>query len=78
MLSRGLNLVIAAYQAVLSPILGGACRFHPSCSRYAREAIRAHGAAAGSLLAVRRLLRCHPFTPGGHDPVPAPEEARVE
>jgi putative membrane protein insertion efficiency factor len=67
---RGL---IRIYQLVLSPILPPSCRFAPSCSHYAAEAIARHGAAHGSLLAVRRLLRCHPWSGhGGYDPVPEP------
>jgi uncharacterized protein len=64
---RGL---IRGYQLVISPWLGTRCRFHPSCSRYAYDAIEAHGAVSGSLLAVRRVCRCHPFNAGGYDPVP--------
>jgi putative membrane protein insertion efficiency factor len=62
--------LIDAYAVVLSPHLGGACRFHPSCSAYAREAIEQHGALRGSWLALRRLMKCGPWHPGGHDPVP--------
>ncbi|HKC10542.1 MAG TPA: membrane protein insertion efficiency factor YidD [Vicinamibacteria bacterium] len=54
----------------LSPLIGGYCRFLPSCSAYAEEALLKHGARRGSLLALRRLFRCHPFHPGGLDPVP--------
>ena len=54
----------------LSPIFGGACKFYPSCSNYAYEAVARHGARRGALLALKRLLRCHPFTKGGFDPVP--------
>jgi hypothetical protein len=54
----------------LSPLIGGFCRYEPSCSRYASQAIFRHGARRGALLAARRLLRCHPFHPGGFDPVP--------
>jgi putative membrane protein insertion efficiency factor len=63
-------LLIRAYQLVLSPWLGGRCRFYPSCSHYALEAVREHGSLRGSWLSLRRLLRCHPFHPGGYDPVP--------
>lgn len=61
---------IHAYRWLVSPMLAPSCRFFPSCSAYAIEAIDRHGAAAGSWLAVRRLCRCHPWSPGGHDPVP--------
>jgi putative membrane protein insertion efficiency factor len=71
---RGLLLaLVRAYQLALSPMLGGACRYYPSCSCYAHEAIARHGSVRGALLAVKRLARCHPFTAGGYDPVP-PEE----
>jgi len=62
--------VIKAYQWTVSPLLGPACRFYPSCSEYAHEAIQRHGMIAGSVLAVKRVLRCHPWHPGGVDPVP--------
>lgn len=62
--------LIRLYQATLSPHVPGGCRFHPSCSRYAHEAIEAHGLWRGGRLALRRLLCCHPFHPGGYDPVP--------
>ncbi len=62
--------LIRAYQVAISPLLGPRCRFHPSCSHYAAEALEAHGAVRGSWLAVRRIARCHPFHPGGFDPVP--------
>lgn len=73
-MKRAFILVIKAYQVVLSPILPfNQCRFLPSCSEYAIEALERHGALRGSLLAVRRLLRCHPFHQhGGYDPVPDP------
>jgi putative membrane protein insertion efficiency factor len=61
---------ISAYQKVLSPLLGQRCRFAPSCSAYAAEAIARHGAARGMWLAVRRLAKCAPWHPGGYDPVP--------
>ncbi len=59
------------YRRLLSPALGPACRFEPSCSVYAEEAVRRFGGVKGSYLALRRLLRCHPLMPGGFDPVPA-------
>ena len=62
--------LIHLYQRAVSPYLGPRCRFHPSCSHYACEAIEAHGLSAGLWLTVRRLLRCHPFHRGGFDPVP--------
>ena len=65
-----LLLLVRGYIAFLSPIFGGACRFYPSCSNYAAEAIARHGARHGLSLAARRLLRCNPFTKGGFDPVP--------
>ena len=65
-----LILPIKAYRLLLSPWLGNACRFEPSCSVYALDAIERHGALAGSYLMVARLLRCHPFCRGGCDPVP--------
>ncbi len=67
---RVLVLVIRGYQKVISPALPPSCRFYPSCSQYAIEAIARHGALRGSWLAARRLARCHPFHPGGVDPVP--------
>jgi hypothetical protein len=65
-----LVFLIRAYQYTLSPLLGPSCRFYPSCSEYARQAIKRHGPLSGLLLAVKRILRCHPFHPGGVDPVP--------
>lgn len=69
-LVQALRALIRAYQLVLSPLIGPACRFAPSCSEFAREALERHGPWRGSLLALRRLGRCHPFHPGGYDPVP--------
>lgn len=66
--------LIRAYRYLVSPLLGSHCRFHPSCSEYAQEAVRAHGAARGSWLALRRVARCHPLSAGGFDPVPAPRK----
>ena len=68
-----LLFLIRCYMIFLSPLFGGACKFHPSCSNYAYEAITKHGAWRGILLAAKRLLRCRPFTLGGYDPVPEPE-----
>jgi len=79
-------LPIRIYQYTISPLLGNRCRFHPSCSSYFIEAVQKKGALKGSYLGVRRLLKCHPFNPGGYDPVdgnapaaperPAQNEAR--
>ena len=65
-----LRSLIVIYQWTLRPFIGAHCRFEPSCSHYAREALAEHGAARGSLLAAKRVLRCNPWMPGGHDPVP--------
>ena len=62
--------LLRAYQYLLSPFLGQHCRFTPTCSQYAIDALREHGSWHGSLLAVKRVLRCHPWHPGGPDPVP--------
>jgi putative membrane protein insertion efficiency factor len=62
--------VLRAYQYTLRPMLGANCRFYPSCSDYARDAIERYGAAKGSWLAARRIARCHPYHAGGYDPVP--------
>lgn len=67
---RGLIALVRAYRFVLSPWLGNQCRFWPTCSVYAIEALEAHGALAGSYLAAARLVRCHPWCDGGLDPVP--------
>ncbi|MCX7831361.1 MAG: membrane protein insertion efficiency factor YidD [Actinobacteria bacterium] len=62
--------IIKFYQRYLSPLKGRTCRFHPTCSEYAIQAIDKHGLAKGSLLSFKRVMRCHPFNPGGYDPVP--------
>jgi putative membrane protein insertion efficiency factor len=73
-LAQGLALgLVHAYRAVLKPLLPAACRFDPSCSTFALEAIRVHGAWRGGRLALGRLLRCRPGGGGGPDPVPAPQ-----
>lgn len=63
-------LLIKGYQTAFSPVLGTHCRFHPTCSSYTYEAIEKHGLIRGTVLGIRRLLRCHPFHQGGIDPVP--------
>ena len=68
--ARVLLALVGGYRRWVSPLLGPHCRFAPSCSAYAAEALAVHGAGRGSWLAVRRIARCHPFHPGGHDPVP--------
>jgi putative membrane protein insertion efficiency factor len=72
MIKKFLKVVLGVYKSAVSPFLGPACRFHPSCSSYALDAVENHGAARGVFLAVKRLLRCHPFNPGGYDPVEHP------
>jgi putative membrane protein insertion efficiency factor len=67
---------VRVYQWTLRPVLGSNCRFVPSCSEYAAEALRAHGASRGGVLALRRILRCHPWNEGGIDPVP-PRDCEV-
>ena len=74
----GAVALIRLYQIVLSPFIGNQCRFHPSCSSYALEAIETHGVLKGVVLAVRRLGRCHPFHPGGFDPVPGSAASAVD
>lgn len=68
--TRLLRQLVLLYRRLLSPLLPPRCRFAPSCSTYALEALEVHGALRGTGLAVGRVLRCHPFHPGGHDPVP--------
>jgi putative membrane protein insertion efficiency factor len=69
-MKRVLLAFIAAYRLLLSPFLGTNCRFYPTCSAYASEAIATHGAVRGTWLAVKRILKCHPWHAGGFDPVP--------
>jgi uncharacterized protein len=73
---RVLTSLIRFYQYAVSPLLGSNCRFYPSCSCYAHEALNVHGALRGSWLSVRRILRCHPWHPGGYDPVPPPDSLK--
>lgn len=69
-LRRTIALAITGYQRLVSPYLGPACRFYPSCSQYAKEAVLKHGVLRGLLLAARRIVRCNPWNPGGVDFVP--------
>lgn len=69
-MAKLLVLFVRAYQRLVSPLLPPACRFYPSCSEYAAQALRRHGALRGGSLTVKRLLRCHPLCDGGVDPVP--------
>lgn len=70
--------LLKVYRLVVSPLYGNVCRYYPSCSAYALRAVEVHGAVRGTWLAGRRLLRCHPWTPGGYDPVPGTPEWREE
>jgi putative membrane protein insertion efficiency factor len=69
--AHALSGAVRVYQLTLRPLIGDHCRFYPSCSAYAREALSVHGADRGSWLAARRILRCHPWHPGGIDAVPS-------
>jgi putative membrane protein insertion efficiency factor len=73
-MSRLLIVLISLYRRYVSPFLAPRCRYEPSCSAYALEAVRGLGAARGSIMALRRIARCHPWAPGGLDPVPAPRD----
>ena len=70
--------ILRAYRFVISPMYGQVCRYYPTCSAYALEAITVHGSIKGSWLALRRVLRCHPWTPGGYDPVPPPPHSHSQ
>jgi len=72
--ARALAVPVHAYRLLLSPMLGQNCRYYPSCSAYALDALHQHGAVKGAWLAVTRVARCHPWHPGGYDPVPAPHD----
>ncbi len=73
-----LMALLRVYRLVVSPLYGNVCRYYPSCSAYALRAVEVHGAVRGPWLAARRLLRCHPWTPGGYDPVPGTPEWHEE
>jgi len=75
-LAHLLTFLVRFYRSAISPMYASSCRFEPTCSQYAMEAIRCHGAIRGSWLSIRRILRCHPFHPGGYDPVPCSEHSR--
>ena len=81
-ITRGLGriflVLIRAYQLLVSPILPGSCRFTPSCSRYATQAFRRHPPHRALWLSIRRIVRCHPFHPGGEDPVPMIEPPEID
>lgn len=62
--------LLRAYRFAISPLYGQVCKYHPTCSAYALEAVETHGAVRGTVMAVRRVLRCHPWSSGGYDPVP--------
>ena len=66
--------LIKVYQYLISPFLGPSCRFHPTCSHYAIEALSEHGVLKGGYLSVRRIIKCHPLHEGGHDPVPTKQD----
>lgn len=73
-MSKLVILVLRAYRYVLSPVLGERCRFHPSCSTYTQEAVERFGVLRGAWMGIKRIGRCHPFHPGGLDPVPGSKE----
>lgn len=73
-----LKALIRFYQTAISPWFGARCRFHPSCSNYALEAIEVHGATKGTWLTIKRILKCHPLTKGGFDPVPNSSSSNKE
>lgn len=73
-MARVLIFLVRFYQLAISPLIGPHCRFYPTCSQYTIDAIKRHGPVAGTYLAVRRLFRCHPWHPGGFDPVPTEKQ----
>jgi putative membrane protein insertion efficiency factor len=78
MISKLFIFIIKIYQRYISPLTPPSCRFYPSCSEYACEALKLHGPLKGTLLATYRVIRCNPFNPGGYDPVPLPRNIRRE
>ena len=75
--ARVLRGAVRTYQLTLRPMIGANCRYEPSCSHYAMAVLASHGAARGSLLAARRILRCHPLAAGGYDPPPSPTHPKT-
>ena len=76
--TRALSALFRGYKLYVSPLLPPACRFHPTCSEYAAEAVELHGVSRGLALSFKRLMRCHPWNPGGFDPVIALEPTRAQ
>ena len=76
-MKNALLLAIKTYRSFISPLFPATCRFQPTCSQYALEAIACYGTIKGSWLACRRILRCHPFHPGGYDPVPRCHQSEI-
>lgn len=76
MIKKGLLAILFFYKRVISPLLGNRCRFYPTCSDYMAESIRLHGVFRGIGMGTGRLLKCHPFHPGGYDPVPEKQEVK--
>ena len=74
LLAWPLLLLVQIYRVAVSPLLGANCRYQPTCSEYAIEALRTHGAFRGTRLAVKRIMKCHPWGGSGYDPVPSPRE----
>ena len=77
LLQKSLIFLLQVYRYLISPLIGHNCRFYPSCSNYAQLAIRQYGSCQGSYMAVRRILRCHPWHAGGYDPVPPPHVSKL-
>lgn len=77
MLAWVLKKIVRGYQVAISPLMAPRCRFYPTCSSYAIEALEKHGAVKGSWLAIKRISKCHPLHPGGLDPVPDPKQPHV-
>lgn len=78
LLALPLRALIAVYRYGISPFTAGSCRFHPTCSAYADEALREHGVVSGGFLAFKRICRCHPWGGSGYDPVPSADRAAID